>query len=470
MFMQVFSEMSTHLQKKIKFYLRFVLFIVTIYFLSLVLFKQATVYPLHEDELVFTRRAVFADWFAAGSFGRSEWLTYESYDVPKFAELFYGFVIKGIFKRSSNDYLTGIGFLDPMTGLNLVTVEEITIDCCFYKDLPEGIRDKTQVIIFLRQVSISIFVIPLLIILFLIGLKTKGFTFGYIIMLLIGSNTLFISTMTKAMGDAQLWFFNILFVLLTLLFFNSIKLKLIKDFPCYFTPFKLFFLTVLGICAGLATASKLNGVITLIFFVLVYCCYCISAGVRKFFLVAALHSTVVVCVAYLTFFILNPFLWSNPISNTLFMAHHREEIISQQKKGSPTDRVVGFPEKISAIYELTLSADSEYSFFRFGELNNKTYFFPLHFVLDDQKFIFPLDILLVMSSIVLLFLNRESHTDAFKIVLFFIAVFTFITTLFLPLKWERYFLPYMFSWGFLQAYVLTLIIQKLLFEDASAKK
>jgi len=468
--MQLFSQINIHLRKNVTFYLRLILLIITLYFLSLLLFKQATVYPLHEDELVFTRRAVFADWYASRSFSRPEWLSYESYDVPKFAEFFYGFVIRHTFKQSATEYLINVAFLDPKSGLNLVTAADIYSNCCNYKDLPQEIREKTQVIIFLRQVSISTFVIPLLIIIFLIGLKTNGFSYGYISMILIGSNTLFISAMTKAMGDAQLWFFNLLFVLLTLLYFNLLKFKRTKNISIAFSPSILFFLTILGICAGLATASKLNGVLTLFFFVGVYCSYFISVGIRKFFFVALFHSILVVFVAYLTFFILNPFLWSNPILNTIFMAHHREEIIMIQKNNSPIDRLSSLPERIMAIFSLTLSADSEYSFFRFGELNNKTYFFPLHLVLDDQKFIFPLDILLVMSSIVLLFLNRESHTDAFKIVLFFIAVFTFITTLFLPLKWGRYFLPYMFSWGFLQAYVLTFIIQKLLSEDASAKK
>lgn len=438
-----------------RFIFRLVILFGLLFFLSLQFFKQSTIIDFHGDEFIFTQRAKFADWYASGSFFREEWRTFESYDVPKFAELFYGFVLRAYSNDSAVNYLVRKKLIHKDSLFTDIKNEELFSTCCTFHDLPKSVRDKTEVIIFLRHVVILVFVIPLLIFIFLIGYEAGGFSFGFISTLLVGTNSLFIYTMPKAMGDAQLWFFSFLFLLLTIYFSRFYTNNITNKRSTKFSLCVVLFLTILGLCGGLAIASKLNGILVLLFLIGYYLYQVFLKQIDL--LIGIFHVLFVTLIAYCTFFVLNPFLWSNPISNTIFMAKHRENTFELQQGYFPSDRLTSFTERLGAVFTFTFSAESEYIFFKFD-------------VLHDQKYLFPLDLVLVISSFVLLYANRKKHSEAFKIVMIFMSVIVVITTIFIPMKWERYFLPYMFSWGFLQAYVLTLIIQKLLSEDASAKK
>jgi hypothetical protein len=70
-------------------------------------FSRNTV--INIDEPIFLDREIFFKWYVNGDIAREEWFDDLSYDVPKFMELFYGYVLSSNTEIDSQKYLTKLG-------------------------------------------------------------------------------------------------------------------------------------------------------------------------------------------------------------------------------------------------------------------------------------------------------------------------------------------------------------------------
>jgi hypothetical protein len=418
---------------------RILVLLLAVLLVSVSLFTRANVKNIDEDEVTFIERGKFFDWYISGDFDRPEWQSFESYDVPKFAEFFYGAVIRTYTNKPVILYLSEISFFEDNTEKagSWRTTETRDKDF-FINSLPEDIQSKITGILLARKATLIFFTIPLLILFYLIGKKSDSEILGLVFMTLIGTNALFIETMVTAMGDAPLWFFAFIF-----LFFSygySKKLSRSKE---------NLNLVVLGITVGLATSVKLNGLILILNF-LILNLYLFKNKTLN--IVSILKNTfVILFISFTTFFLLNPYLWKHPIQNSLKMIHHRKSTISfQQLEVGPENSLLNLNDKVQAVFYQTVSSKSIYT----------------NFKLDKNNLIFTIhtDLTMIGIGLYILFkqLKEKELNNNKTITIFFLFSLAFITLLNIPLNWDRYYLPFIFLWGFLESVAISFFIKKVI--------
>ena len=410
---------------------------------------------IHEDEILFIERGKYFDWYKAGDFKREDWQYFASYDVPKFAEYFYGFAISNHFKEPAVEYLTESGFYGdegnfvPDWKRNVLRKQ-----CCFLEDMDPSLLDMTDTVLVARKYALYFFVLPLLVLLFLVAKRVYGFIFALFSLLIIGTNVLFVETVATAMGDTPLWLFFILFLFLSL--------TLVKDFKKKAKGVNILFLFLLGVTFGLACSTKLNGVIIFVYWLSVVFILKKEKLISKkelFF-----YIFFVGLIGFVTFFILNPFIWSKPITGSIYMAKHRKIIIDYQQASEEFvgDELFTIGDKLAAVYRRTLSLDGYYTNFKVAKWN----FFSS----------FSLDLFIIILGIIPFFYNflKSKRKKSFikkkikilsieqKLFISFLISLFITTTCLLPLDWNRYYMPFVFVWGFLIAFIISAAIKKAL--------
>lgn len=421
--------------------------------LSFNLLKYAELRPIHGDEAIFVERTKFLDWYLAGEFSRPNWQEYESFDTPKLAEYFFGAVISLTTGQKSSDYLSEIGYTKLVSWHDNESYQKEWDKFVMvrYLDLPMDLQVTLKPIMTARFFSITLFSIPLLLLLFQIGAKAVDEIYGLIVMVLIGSNKLFSDSMVTAMGDALLWFLIFLFLYVLLFYSDYINQK--KE---------NIFLVFLSLVSGLAIATKLNGSILVFIFFLVTGFMFLKKIItlRKWFSILVFLTF----FSYAVFFLINPFVWKNPVINSLKMVEHRQQTFLDQQSGvSVRDEALKTnKERITSVIKRTLGSESNYSTFS----TNRPDFFK----------IISLDGLLLVLGLYLLFKNETKQpvleavrgliqmkrsSSSLETTAIFFLVLVVITTVNIPLDWDRYYMPYIFAWSFIQAYALWWISLKL---------
>ena len=149
-------------------FLKFVFFAIIFYSLSKTLLKRTKTRLIHEDEVTFIERGKFFDWYYQKDFSRQEWQNFESYDVPKFAELFYGLVLRVTSKNTVINYLNSFNFYEKDTlYAGKWKTEQTRNICCEFDGLPIEIKQKAKPILIARKAAVYAFAMPSLILIFL---------------------------------------------------------------------------------------------------------------------------------------------------------------------------------------------------------------------------------------------------------------------------------------------------------------
>ena len=254
---------------------------------------------------------------------------------------------------------------------------------------------------------------------------------GYTLLVLYISNSYFSDTLVKAMGDSPLVFF----ILITIpAAYCAVSQWLhISSNPngskkVFLAPW--FWFCLVGICCGLAGASKLNG-LSLLAGGALLCTACLWVTPRpvaaRFKMAVAGAFGAVVLSAWTVFIAVNPFLYRAPLRKLGLMYDHRVTQlanIGEERKGieSLAEYIQVVPTRIFETYA-TLSFD--------GAL-----YLNLVLCVVGGYYLF---------SKAIAFLRHQS-TDPTQVVLLSVAMTTAIPSLFTPADWDRYYiLPVLFS-------------------------
>jgi|GEM_PF-2930217 len=406
------------------------------------IFHHTNVRRFHEDEHIFVRRGIFLDYYLAGKFFDPVWQTFESSDVPKFGEFFYGAVLRIYSGKAISEYLEP-EFVRPLDSSDYFWYLEYSRNhCCSIQDLPTEIQNRLKPVLVARKAGVF-FALGSLALLFLLCWQLRSWLFGATTVLILGQNFLFKDSLTTAMGDGPLIFWSLLYAYTIGLFFASLRHSSRKRL--------LLLYLIAGVAAGLATATKLNGVINLLHFLLASTYVFFQAG-QPF--KALKYQAGLVVIAYATFFILNPFLWTHPVRNSLFMMVTRQVTIEKQQQLSEENHQTlrTLPERVSKTYERTLQPLAVYSNFPQESVINA---FGVLFFLGG-----------IVGGVNLILSGKVTHLASSNVSFtsFFLWVLSWmlITTLLIPLDWDHYYLPIVIGISVLQSFAVSEVLRKLL--------
>lgn len=242
---------------------------------------------------------------------------------------------------------------------------------------------------------------------------------AYIWLGLIFLNPYFPLQLRRAMGESSLLFFTILTAYSGYQISDLAERKGLSDIKPMF-----MWLGLSGIAAGLASASKLNGiesvaVSALIPFLLVY-------RQKLQWRFAFLGSIWVTALAILTFVIVNPFLWPSPLSRTIAMFQNRLMEMGRQTTTHSADYISNWEQRFQLIPTRIF----------------ETYAVPVPLLINLGLFMVGLGLLIYATWE---WVRRKQISAVFP-VLTLTAFFTSIPALFTPIDWDRYYLfPVFFS-------------------------
>jgi hypothetical protein len=367
----------------------------------------------HVDEWTTADRTRFLYYFLNLDLTNQDWQSVDSYDQPLFAFYLYGiyFRLQGI--TNLQEYLNTYNFYQGTNEPFKTSWVSSYSSNPPVKELPPIIHERIKPILSLRAVAVFFSVLTICIIL-LNCFLFKNEAYGVICLGLLVFNTNYINLTSRAMNEPILIFFFNLALLVTLLLnlTNSIQKR-------------IFLLIVLGIVAGFSFSIKLNGIITILFGMIIS-----SITLKKTIFLSIFSPVVILCIAFGIFYILNPFIWGSPIKNTRFIWNYRFEQFNNQQ--------IEFSQR-------ALTSPLE----RILRTNEKLFFGNERYTTLSQISRVPLDYFFWCIGLFFLLMEHLNIKDKIKkerIIQFFIYILllTLFTILFIPLDWDRYYLPLVF--------------------------
>jgi phosphatidylserine synthase len=318
-------------------------------------------------------------------------------------------------------YWIGLG-----RGIGGFGVSDLNMPWVWQKDFPANVaegRKPSEQLLWWSRFPMGVLAAFAIFIGFLILEKLQGRLLGYFGVLLCLLSSYFPIMLSRAMGEASLLaaIAGVLLVSDWLLRRSINQDKLEKSY---------FYFFLLGIIIGFAQSSKLNGLFAIgagFAFALIVAFRVRQDGTKKGRF--AVPFLILIFSTLITFILLNPFLWKDPIGRTLIMYHNRVvEMRGQQLDYSDT-KIEGFNERINII---TSRIFQDYAAFHFeGALWINILFFLIGFSY------------LVVKTFQYL---QGADLNPTASVIFLVGGATSLPSLFTPLDWDRYYLlPVYFS-------------------------
>lgn len=197
-------------------------------------------------------------------------------------------------------------------------------------------------------------------------------------------------------------------------------------------PDKLYlYFLLLGISAGLAESSKLNGLsVIAVGFAIV-----LIIGVRlkqtrqmkiRFGLISVL---VLIFSSQLTFISLNPYLWKSPLDRTATLFYYRVYEMSNQQHNYPDSRIQGFGERVEVVTNRIFQS-----------------YATIHF--DGAMWINIIFFIIGLTYLILRAVQylKNLHANSASLAILFVGAAASLPPLFTLLDWDRYYLlPVYFS-------------------------
>jgi 4-amino-4-deoxy-L-arabinose transferase-like glycosyltransferase len=269
---------------------------------------------------------------------------------------------------------------------------------------------------------------------------------GLVAGLLYACHPLAVESQVRAMADAPLAFFSCLSVMLLVWSFPPDRIGAAAD-PA-FTRRRVAFLALGPVALGLAVGSKLTGLVVVLATVLSLSALAFwrwlgapsprgpSAAAWGLWGLAALGLTVGTSVAF------NPTLYPAPFSRFREMLEHRWRTALVQRAEWPDDRLDGLPDKVEALYQ-RLTWD-------YPQIDR-----PWFSVVHLDLALFGLAGLVVREGRRLA--AGEGPSRALP-VLAWVFVLLVVLTPAMPLKWPRYYVPYLPAWELLTGFGLVFLL------------
>lgn len=260
-----------------------------------------------------------------------------------------------------------------------------------------------------------------------VGRQVFSLKTGIIASLLLAYNPLMVTYSRRAMVDAPLLFFLTANVILIIFFYRAFLQQ--KSFNAF------VFAALIGINAALAVGVKLYGGLAIVIFVIFCLLLIIITSIsRQSFANRLKMIKTIVCSLIISIFItgvvfigMNPYLYSNPLKRMTKMIKHRTLVVQRQQKDNPKAALTSLVKKSNSIVKRTL--------------------FPGNYVILGSILKIPIDFcLFILGLIMLLYLENkhliQNRMPSLKtiVILWFIAIFVG-TLAWIPLDWDRYYLP-----------------------------
>ena len=319
------------------------------------------------DEWLWVSRSYFYELLIKGDYKAEAWSRIESYDQPKLAELLYGAWLYPRYLRSE-DGKNGFGYgkwlsknglgytvyynddYDEFNKSNKVSYVLDWNDGLVLGDMiakyGNGIEPTLNVLRYARYLNVILLAINFLII-WRIGKELmRGIVPPLMLSLLVSNNSLLTEAGLKAQSDG-------LFVTL----FNFCLLMLIL----YIRKNKLRYWWFFCFAAGLLISTKLNGIMALIiggltlgYQLLIKRKFYWKDMIIKFISMLAIPFTLLVLI--------NPFTWSRPIGNSMFLFEHRAKTAVDQCLELPGNCIFTHFDRLNRILENFYSVENVHFF------------------------------------------------------------------------------------------------------------
>jgi 4-amino-4-deoxy-L-arabinose transferase-like glycosyltransferase len=386
-------------------------------------------HPFYIDEHEFVRKSYFFNlYFIKHDLKDPRW-----YDTaleggalqPKVGPYIYGFVY----------HLMGYTDIEKTfteTGFNTITVgSRPWYEALWLKEpntFPPQLRGSMKLIGIARRVAL-IFTVGSVALLFLLCTLLVSPIFAYAASILVVANPLFTWEGRFAMTDTmQLFFFflGLLFLVLWQRAWNGKK------------PFRTYGLSIgIGLVSALATGVKVTGIMIFLF-AIAYCTFLCVTGkskkkrVREF--VVAMGLLIITFCGL--FYILHPYLYSDPIHNFYAMFHNRfEDAHTFYFDEFPDSAIPSRLLAIRRIYIRTLAPNASYGNFPLWGL--------------------PVDLLLFIGGIGMLIRSVKTRILPLWIGFIFLCLVFYLYN-----DWSRYFLPAVVGVCMAQGYAIIWIISR----------
>jgi len=401
-------------------------------------------YLLHQDEHDFvTGSRLFNDFFLRRDLSSKDWQEI-ALDQPPLAYYIYGLTLYlGGHKNLAGEQEKigfNIGYLDKAvlgwSTEQLASLEPWWVrlqDSQDISNLPSVLLPSFKMIWQAKKTA-AVFSLGCLPLIYFLGLEIGGFLTGILSMLILGFNQLMFLTGRQAMADSILLFFllaNVLLIIYTLKFFY--KKQALEFLGSTF---------LIGVNIALATSTKLNGGITFFIWGLAALLALISVLIKKkgrveeaLLLVNGFLISII--IASNLFVFLNPYLYPDPISRGINMVEHRISVSKFQQQYFQ-DALTSFPEKTRAVLNHALLSE--------GDWNN----FEIPF-LDLPLFLF--GFALITTRAIKKFVKNITISPEIVIIVWILITFLALVS-YIPLNWDRYYLPVIPCIAIAQAYAI----------------
>ena len=301
-------------------------------------------------------------------------------------------------------------------------------------------------ILYTGRFVIGLFGVSSCLLLYYLGSKLFNVRTGAIASLLLAYNPVFLRHSRRAMGDIPLTFFFIMHVVLLVLFYRSLRhRRRIKT---------LFWAVFLGINAGLTTGVKLIGITTLV----LYALFCLLLILIEFlfFRIASHDRPSVLKRAWMIFFYfclsctvatalfigIYPYVYTDTAQKLVQMFTARNELIAwQQQNIGPA--LMTISDKAMLVIQRTLLPNN------YGRVTTDMFgnIYPENFVVLGNIIKLPIDFaLFLLGSIMLVYgelryFVRHRRISIRSVPILWIVLFFIVITIWIPLDWDRYYLP-----------------------------
>lgn len=377
--------------------------------------------PFHPDESHWIHTVkYFKLFFIDRDFHNDQWMEYFAYDQPPVGR-----------------YIIGLALVIPGYGKNLEKSSKMSV-WDFSKDYSwnesHGALPPKDVL-YVARLPMAILGALTCFLMYWVAKPIFSRRAGIIAALLLAYNPLMLRCSQRAMPDAALIFFLAANVVLTTYFYSSlVEQKLHRT---------LVFAAFIGITIALAAGTKLNGGIAGIIFA-VFCTVLILIKITPYGFpgnnlkdvigrlrtdreVKIILGSLIISglIAALVFTALNPYLYHRPLKGSVKMVQHRMSVVKEQQQ--TYSAITTVRQKIELVVRRTLI-----------DKNYVTLGYFLKIPLDMGLFLLGLA-LLFYTEAKYLFCNHKLSSKS--IVIAWISI-TFVgTTAWIPLDWNRYYLP-----------------------------
>lgn len=286
----------------------------------------------HIDEYQFLKKTYYFDlFFLDNNFTDDRWLSDSGDDFmqPKLGIYIYGLAFHAVGIADIEDYLETIRFNAYKVGGEewgrSIWGKPLTV-------LPMEVEGIVELVKAGRMVAVGFTLVSLGLI-FWLGRKIYGSLFGWLALLLIGTNPLLSYFGRLAMTDSmQLFFFYLTFLL---------SLFLAKTFEEKNIPKLIMISGLLGFSTAFAAGVKVSGIMALIFVNLVFMAKMVTKLKKKKLWSIALNQILLNLVFGLVFVYLHPYLYENTLARFYFMFADRLKAAEDYKLIFPGAAVDG---------------------------------------------------------------------------------------------------------------------------------